>query len=33
MRAVSHVLFGTEDYYLALSAVTVCEAIATRTSI
>ena len=27
MRAVSHVLFGTEDYYLALHAVTVYEAI------
>ena len=27
MRAVSHVLFGTEDYYLALHAVTVYLAI------
>ena len=27
MRAVSHVLFGTEDYYLALCAVTEYEAI------
>ena len=27
MRAVSHVLFGTEDYYLALHAVTAYEAI------